>query len=133
MGKRQVFEIIKDLIISVLIIICIFIILSMVFYDEIALGKELTEAETYELSDSMRSELDDSKLVGEKEEIVNYYIKASDLKKYEKANEYVKGKSNPFAETSQSETNNGTITGGNESTNLSTSGNSGFYEDDGTK
>lgn len=133
MGKRQVFEIIKDLIVSILIIICIIIILSMVFYDEIALGKEIKEAETYELSSSMRSELDDSGLTGEKEEIVNYYIKASDLKKYEKTNQYVKGKSNPFAEVSETVTGNGTTTGGNENTNSNTNGNGGFYEDDGTK
>ena len=141
--KGQAIEIIKDLIVSLLIIVSIVIILSLVFYDDIALGKVVPQAEDYTLSAEMQNELEYTELDDAEEVIINYYIDASDLKKYEKTNEYIKGKSNPFAEVNNSETvnnttteGNNTITGGNNTssgTNENNNGNGGFYEDDGTK
>lgn len=136
--KGQTIEIIKDLIVSILIVVCIGIILSIIFYDDIALGRVIPEAEEYALSDEMQNELENSQLDDAQEIIINYYIDASDLKKYEKTNEYVKGKSNPFAEVSNSTTGNNTASGdNNESSNTNdnnnNNGNGGFYEDDGTK
>jgi len=134
--KGQAIEIIKDLIVSLLIIVSIVIILSLVFYDDIALGKVVPQAEDYTLSAEMQNELEYTELDDAEEVIINYYIDASDLKKYEKTNEYVKGKSNPFAEVSDSETENNTTTGDNNTssdTNENNNGNGGFYEDDGTK
>lgn len=126
--KERITEIIKDLIISLLIVACIGIILSMIFYDKIAIGKVIPEAENYTLSAEMRKELENSKLNDAEEVIVNYYIDASDLKKYEKTNEYIKGKSNPFAAVSDLEIENNTSSNVNQNT-----GTGGFYEDDGTK
>lgn len=133
--KGQTIEIIKDLIVSLLIVVCIGIILSMIFYDDIALGKVIPEAEEYNLSAEMQNELEYSELDDAEEVIINYYIDASDLKKYEKTNEYVKGKSNPFAEVSDSATENNTTTGDNNTSSGANenNGNGGFYEDDGTK
>ena len=109
--KGQTIEIIKDLIVSLLIVVCIGVILSMVFYDDIALGKVVPEVEEYTLSAEMQNELEYTELDDAEEVIINYYIDASDLKKYEKTNEYVKGKSNPFAEVSGSDIENNTTTG----------------------
>ena len=133
--KGQVTEVIKDLIVSLLIVVCIVIILSMLFYDDIALGKVIPEAEDYTLSTEMQNELEYSKLDDAEEVIVNYYIDASDLKKYEKTNEYVKGKSNPFADVSNLEVENNTAAGDNNTSSDTNNndGNGGFYEDDGTK
>lgn len=128
--KGHTIEIIKELIVSLLIVICIAIILSMVLYDKVALGRVIPNAEDYTLTAEMQNELQKSSLDDAQEVIVDYYIDASDLKKYEKANMYVKGKSDPFAETSEftNSTDNSSSSSGN-----SSSGNSGFYEDDGTK
>lgn len=128
--KGHTIEIIKELIVSLLIVICIAIILSMVLYDKVALGRVIPNAEDYTLTADMQNELQKSSLDDAQEVIVDYYIDASDLKKYEKANMYVKGKSDPFAETSEftNSTDNSSSSSGN-----SSSGNSGFYEDDGTK
>ena len=132
--KGQTIEIIKDLIISFLIVVCIGIILSMVFYDDIALGKVVPEVEEYTLSAEMQNNLENTELDDAEEVIINYYIDASDLKKYEKTNEYVKGKSNPFAEVSSSVIENNTTTGNNNTaSDKNNTGNGGFYEDDGTK
>ena len=127
--KNYVIEVIKDLIISVLIIICIIVILSIIFYDEISLGKVIPEAEEYFLTEEMEQEIEDTNLEEAKEVIVNYYIDATDLKKYEKTNEYNKGKSNPFAAESYDA---GEISN---TVNVSTSSNTNnnFYKDEGIK
>ena len=82
----------------------------------------------------MQKELEDSELEDAQEVIVNYYIDAADLKKYEKTNEYDKGKSNPFAEAEISNSNENTT----DENNSSSTGNndnesSNFYEDEGIK
>lgn len=135
--RKQNIELIKDFFISILIIACIGIVLTAIFYDKISLSKVIPETQDYMLSEEMQQELENTILNGAEEMIVNYYINATDLKKYEKTNEYVKGKSNPFAIEDIIDTNdtNNTVTGGNSSSNTNNNNtNSGnFYEDDGTK
>ena len=134
--EKQAIEIIKDLFISLLIVICIIIILSFVFYDKIALGKVIPEVDEYVLSNEMQDALENTELENTQEVIINYYIDAGDLKKYETTKEYDKGKSNPFA--TEEIFNN--VVGGNETdgnntsspTNNSNASNN-FYEDDVTK
>jgi len=130
--KGTSIEIIKDLIVSLLIVVCIGIILSIIFYDDIAIGKVIPVADEYALSTEMKNDLENSKLNDAEEIIVNYYIDASDLKKYEKTNQYIKGKSNPFAEISKNEIGNNSTTGGNNQSS-NNNGQGGFYEDDGSK
>ena len=129
--KKIVIGIIKDLIISILLVACIIIILSIVFYDNISLGKVIPESEEYVLPENMEQEIQDSNLEEIEEVIVNYYIGAKDLKKYEKTKEYDKGKANPFAIESSSinniDSNNNSLSNNNQGNNT------GFYEDDGTK
>lgn len=131
--KGQALEVIKDLIVSILIVICIGIILSIIFYDDIAIGKVIPEAEEYALTTEMQNDLQNSNLDDAEEIVINYYIDASDLKKYEKTNQYVKGKSNPFAEISENEIGNNSTTGDNNESSNSGTGQGGFYEDDGSK
>lgn len=124
-------EIIKDFVISILIVICIVIILCIIFYDKIALTKVIPDTEEYTLSDKMQNEIDETNLEGTDEVIINYYIDATDLNKYEKDKEYVKGKSNPFGEVSISDNNtNNSATNSNGSENNDSEG---FYGSDGTK
>lgn len=127
--KNYVIEVIKDLIISILIIICIIVILSIIFYDEISLGKVIPEAEEYFLTEEMKQEIEDTNLEEAKEVIVNYYIDATDLKKYEKTNEYNKGKSNPFAAESYDAGEVSNTVSGSTSNNT----NNNFYKDEGIK
>lgn len=124
--KNYVTEIIKDLIISILIIICIIIILSLVLYDKIAITRVIPETEQYFLTEEMEEEIENSKIEETQETVTTYYIDASDLRKYEKTNEYVKGKSNPFSMSSED-------SGDVNSNSSSNTNNKGFYEDDGTK
>lgn len=128
-------RVIKDLIISILIVVCIVVILSVIFYDKISLSKVIPESEDYLLSEEMQQGIEDSASEEEKEVVTKYYIDAADLKKYEKTKEYNKGKKNPFAEeatpTDNTTTNETTSNDNIENSNTSDSGH--FYEDDGTK
>ena len=134
----KIIEIIKDLIISILIVICIIVVLSVIFYDKISLSRVIPESEEYLLTEEMQEGIEDSTLEEAKEVVTKYYIDAADLKKYEKTKEYNKGKKNPFAEEAVSNnkdnTNNTNINSNDTSSNTDSDNNSeNFYEDDGTK
>lgn len=128
--KNQVIEIIKDVIVSILILATIIIVLCIIFYDEIALSKAIPESENYIPSADMQKELQNKNLDAEEMVIVNYFIDASDLKKYEKTNEYNPEKSNPFEELDSNRLD-GLYTEKNSSTSSNTTSN--FYDDEGTK
>lgn len=124
--KNYFIELIKDLVISILIIICIIIVLSIIFYDKTAITRVIPESEEYFLTEEMEEKIEESNIEEAEEIIVSYYLDAGDLKKYEKNNEYIKGKSNPFSMTSESP----------DSENInsaSSNASKGFYENDGTK
>jgi len=125
---RQTVDLIKDLIISILIIACIILVLAIFFYDKIAISKMVPEAEEYVLSEQMQQELENTSLDNAQEIIVNYYIDGKDLNKYEKTNEYNKGKGAPFSNISTP------VTGNNSSSNTNNGNISqNFYEDGGIK
>lgn len=126
----KVTEIIKDIFISILLIICIVIILSLIFYDKIAISRVVPQAEEYLLTEEMQDEIQESDLQEAEEVVINYYIDKTDLKKYEKTNEYVKGKNNPFAATSDY-TGNENLS--NTISSDSNTSNGGFYKDEGIK
>lgn len=100
MSDNGASNIIKDLIISILIVSSIVLILSIVFYDKISLSKIVPESEEYVLSEGMQEGINQNKIEEADEVAISYYLDAKDMRKYEKANEYVKGKKDPFAEVS---------------------------------
>lgn len=134
--KKLNTDLIKDFIVSVLIVACIILIFSVIFYDKISLNKVIPESEEYALSNEMQEDIDESLSDEGTEIITTYYIDAADLKKYEKTKEYNKGKKNPFAKESSSVITNSVNTtthNTDEDNKSSTSNSTNFYEDDGTK
>lgn len=127
-------EIIKSLIISILVVICVLLVLSVIFYEDISLSKVIPQSEEYNMPEEMKQELQDTTLEETEQIVTKYYIDAADLKKYEKTKEYNKGKKNPFAVESVSNDNGTTDTNNDTSSNDSNKNeSSNFYEDDGTK
>lgn len=127
-------EIIKDIIYSILILACIISILGIAFYDKISLSKVIPTSEEYVMSNKMKQGLEDKNFDDIEEVIVNYSIDASDLKKYEKTNEYDEGRKAPFANIMKNESNNSNSSSNNNINNNNINNDSGnFYEDDGTK
>lgn len=132
--KKINIDLIKDLIISILIVTCIALAISLIFYNKISLSKVIPESQEYLLTDEMQEDLNKSNIDESTEVIKTYYIDAADLKKYESTKEYDKGKKNPFAEESDySGKENHIIANNIDSNNDTSSTNSNFYEDDGTK
>lgn len=136
--KKINLSLIKDFIISILLVFCIALVLSIIFYDKISISKVIPQSEEYMLSSEMQEELNKSYTDEDKEIVTTYYIDSADLKKYESTKEYNKGKKNPFAvENDGSSNNNGTTENGNNAiTNNDTSSDTDsnrFYKDDGTK
>ncbi len=124
-------SLIKDIAISILIVVCIFLILSVILYNKISINKVIPKSEEYQISNEMQEALNDSEKDEDKEFVTTYAIGASDLKKYEATKEYVKGKKNPFAPESEENSLNSNNTTGDTDENSSSSNR--FYEDDGTK
>ena len=127
-------DLIKDVVISILIVICIILIISIIFYNKLSFNKVIPEAEEYALPDEMLEDLNSSYTEDATQIVTTYYIDAADLKKYERTKEYNKGKQNPFAEESiavEGESTLGDST--NDSTSTKTSENTNFYEDKGIK
>ena len=132
--KKINMDLIKDLIISILIVICIILVTSVIFYNKISLGKVIPESQEYALTSEMQEALNESYTDEATEVVTTYYIDAADLKKFESTKEYDKGKKNPFAVESDSlETGNTANTNNIDSNTSTSSTNSNFYEDDGTK
>lgn len=129
--KGQAGNIIKDFFASILIVVSIVIAILIIFYDDIAIGKVIPQADSYALNDEMKKELEESKLNDVEEVIINYYIDKYDLTKYEKTNEYIKGKDNPFAEVDIF--SGGNTTTDNNSSSNSNNSSSGFFDDEGSK
>lgn len=121
-------EIIKSIGISILIIIAIILLIMVICYDKISVGKIVPKVEEYQLSDEIKNELEYEKTEENTTIITTYTIDASDLKKYEKTKEYNKGKKNPFSTDTSSEQSNNS-----NSANNNTTTNTNFYEDEGIK
>lgn len=112
--------IIKELAIIILLIAAIGLTFFIVFYDyntvNITVPKKV---EAYELSSETKAELEETLKTQETQQLVKTYIvDEGDLRAYESANAYEKGKPNPFSkytESSGNSTGDGNSTGGNSS------------------
>lgn len=117
-------SIIKELIIVLLLLLAIILVLGIFLYDYIPTAKVVPKIEQYQRTNNIEKEL--SSQEKEEEEFYGsgmvYEIDGTDLKNYEKAKDYQKGKVNPFSEDATKDTSNNDNTNNNNSnkTNNST-------------
>lgn len=131
-----------------LLILAIILILGVLLYEYVPNNKMIPDKVSYTTPEEVQEELSKSKGVENDEIILTYSVDSTDLDNYERINTYVPGKVNPFSpynETTSSEENttqtgNSTITGENtnsesltETNHTTSSGNSVYYPDTGTK
>lgn len=136
--------VIRETIIALLICLAILLILSVVLYNYIPGNKVVPEAVEYIPTQEIQTQLNSAVEDSSNDIIMTYEITAQDLERYEKTNEYVPGKSNPFATvgiTDENNTDNNDQSNGNSNsgtsnnvTNSETSNNnsSGSLFEDGT-
>lgn len=111
-------SIIKEIFIIILLIIAIGIVLGIMFYDYIPNSKKVPSTVIpYVLSEEMTNELEETIEASKSQNIISTYrVDASDLKRYEKTNDYDKGRVNPFGAIDSEQNNN------NNTNNSNTSG-----------
>lgn len=139
-------KIIKEAIIIILLLFAIALILGILLYDYIPINKVVPVIEGYQTPENIKNELQETIDTENSEIVVTYEMDSSDLKSFEKTNEYDKGKANPFATyvaepeptttPGNNVTNNTNSTNTNNTNNNSTnnnSSNSTFFNDTGTK
>lgn len=120
-------SVIREIVIIILLIIAILLVLGILFYDYNPSTKEIpTAVAEYTLPKELEEELSETFKATETQNIVQTYrVDASDLKIYEKSEDYVKGKPNPFSKaTTQNNTgdSNTNSTSGNNTESNSTGG-----------
>lgn len=106
--------IIKEICIILLLCIAVMLVFGIVFYEYIPISKVVPKKISYTIPENIKNELETE---NEVQELVTqttiYEITTSDLQKYENIGIYDKGKSNPFAMPSQTNTNNTTVNNNN--------------------
>ena len=122
-------SIIKEMGMSLLIVIAIILLIIIICYDKVSIGQVVPKIEEYSMSEDIKNEI--SKEISEEdtEIVTTYKIDASDLKQYEKTKEYNKGKRNPFSASTAEPGNSGD----NTSSEDNNSSSQGFYDDEGIK
>lgn len=116
-------NIIKEIIILLLLTLAIILILGVLLYGYSPSSKVLPEAVSYTTPESVREELASSANEDEDQMVMTYEITASDLKNYQRVNDYVQGKRNPFASTATSQNGNSGNTASGGQTSGNTNGN----------
>ena len=111
-------SIIKELIIVLLLLLAIILVLGIFLYDYIPTTKVVPKVEQYQRTNNIEKEL------YSKEQNEDFYgpsmvyeIDGTDLKNYEKAKDYQKGKVNPFSEDATKDTSNNENTTSNNNSN----------------
>lgn len=148
-------KVIKEIIIALLLCLAIILILGVLLYEYVPSNKIIPDTVSYTTPEAVQEELSKSEDVENDEVILTYSVDSTDLDNYERINTYVPGKPNPFSsyeetttsgeDTTQSgsssgisgsssssaSTNSGTSSGTNNAT--TSSGDSEYYPDTGTK
>lgn len=103
-------SVLKELLITLLLVVAIILILTVLFYDSIPVNKVVPNQVTYTLPDNLKEELD--KTVEEEQKvIVTYKIDDEDLDTYERNDSYNPGKIDPFSASQSTSKPTTSVTG----------------------
>lgn len=140
-------NIIKEIIIILLLTLAIILVLGVLLYEYVPANKIIPEKVSYTTPEEVKTELETDVNENDEELYVDYHIDSTQLNNYQKIQEYVPGKKNPFASLENDETNtttntttattqNSTTSNGSTTstqTNTTTEDNTGYLPDKGTK
>lgn len=114
---------IKEIIIILLLTLAIILVLGILLYEYVPANKIIPEKVSYTTPEEIKSELETDVDESDEELYVDYHIDATQLNNYQKIQEYVAGKKNPFKaledkNTSDNTTNSTTSTTKNNTTSI---------------
>ena len=87
----------KELIILLLLILAIILVLGVLFYDYVPMSKTLPLEVEYISNEEVKALTSTSGSVDEETVIMTYSVDSTDLNNYQRSQDYVPGKANPFS------------------------------------
>ena len=139
-------NIIKEIIMVLLLTLAIILVLGVLLYEYVPANKIIPEKVSYTTPEEVKTELETVVNEDEEELYVDYHIDSTQIKNYQKIQEYVPGRKNPFGEVGSEETatttndenqNSGSTSNTGSTTNSGTSTtqqeNTGYLPNKGTK
>ena len=145
-------NIIKEIIMVLLLALAIILVLGVLLYEYVPVNKIIPEKVSYTTPEEVKTELETDVNENDEELYVDYHIDSTQIRNYQKIQEYVPGRKNPFGslesqetstttnegeQNSSSTSNTGSTQNSGSTTNSGTSttgqGNTGYLPDKGTK
>lgn len=145
-------NIIKEIIMILLLALAIILVLGVLLYEYVPANKIIPEKVSYTTPEEVKTELETDVNENDEELYVDYHIDSTQIRNYQKIQEYVPGRKNPFGslesqetstttnegeQNSSSTSNTGSTQNSGSTTNSGTSttgqGNTGYLPDKGTK
>lgn len=117
-------NVIKEIIIVLLLCLAIILILGILLYEYAPMSKTVPNPVSYTTPENVQQELANTTSVDDSQIIMTYEVDSTDLRNYERINDYQPGKANPFSSyeaSGENTTTNGSSTGGSTSSGSSTS------------
>ena len=117
-------NVIKEIIIVLLLCLAIILILGILLYEYAPMSKTVPNPVSYTTPENVQQELANTTSVDDSQIIMTYEVDSTDLRNYERINDYQPGKANPFSSyeaSGENTTTNGSLTGGSTSSGSSTS------------
>lgn len=119
-------NIIKEMIIILLLTLAIILVLGVLLYGYVPANKIIPEKISYTTPEEAKTELETDVNENDEELYIDYHIDSTQLNNYQRIQEYVPGKKNPFSSLENENTSNTT-------TNDETEESTGYLPDKGTK
>lgn len=88
--------ILKEIIIILLLILAVILLLGVLLYDYVPLNKVIPETVKYVATEETKAALEEKNATDEDTVVLSYEVTATDLKNYQRVNEYKPGRKNPF-------------------------------------
>lgn len=118
-------NIIKEIIMVLLLTLAIILVLGVLLYEYVPANKIIPEKVSYTTPEEVKTELETNVDEKDDELYVDYHIDSTQIKNYQKIQEYVPGRKNPFGSLESQETSTTTNDGNQNNSNTSNTGSTG--------
>lgn len=97
-------NVIKEIIIMLLLTLAIILVLGVLLYEYVPANKIIPKKVSYTTPEEVKRELETVTDENDDEQYFDYHIDATQIKNYQKIQEYVPGRKNPFGELESEKT-----------------------------
>ena len=115
-------NIIKEIIMVLLLALAIILVLGVLLYEYVPANKIIPEKVSYTTPEEVKTELETDVNENDEELYVDYHIDSTQIRNYQKIQEYVPGRKNPFGSLESQETSTTTNEGEQNSSSTSNTG-----------